>query len=750
MEGQEILVDLDRSASDDPFELLLQLLGMVLRQSPNDELSVLVEVDPGDGTLPPLRGAMADVAAPEAVLTKLSALLETQTPVVWMPLWTRPAASDGQVASRRPRYEQTLQQLPLFSNDSAIAVVLPLWGFGSPNLETMREIVLARWDLVAVIEAEGINFPLGLAASVSAVVLRSKAAKSRPIKMFRIADGVAAEVVTTDFRRLLRQDGGASEFGYVLRELPESHTGLRYDFCDPAIESLRQSLSEFGDVVPLSELFEFPQQIRLVELKAEWECAADVLGAVRVLGGRDIDREGTVAPPDDDTLWARPPEKFHLRVGDVLVRKIYRPSTSGGLILATVRLGDLPAVAADALLIMRPRNRHSVREVEFALRFLRTPTAQMLVNGTASRMRDAVRVHPSSLEKIVVPQPDRDLADALEELEAAKVRLQQWQTQADEILASVFLKQTPAAARTRVIESGRTLRLRVEAAALLDDLGYTVRTRFPYPIAARWRTAEALQSAAPSREAYGAILDVTEILLCYTALLILALAREAGVELGAAKELQAKLQRGRSGPGLGEWVAILSEAATTKRLRSLPSSHPLNSLRGLLANQLVEGARQRLTDRRNDQAHMRHIDPIALPDAVRDAARDLRIVIGEARFLTDWPLVQVTAVRRDTLARTSHIEYRELMGDHPVVPTSSAQNDETELEIGSLYLRGPDHRLHLLRPYLIGRDCPTCRTWSTFHVDKVPGSTVVLKSLEHGHTVEDPSLNNALRIVGLI
>ncbi|MVU82316.1 restriction endonuclease [Nocardia sp. ET3-3] len=486
-----------------------------------------------------------------------------------------------------------------------------------------------------------------------------------------------------------------------------------------------------------------------MKLKAEWQCGADDPGALRVLVGRDVDREGAIASPDDDTVWARPPEQFQLRLGDVLVRRIYRPSASGGMILAAVRQCDLPAVAADSLLVLRPRDNRSARELGFALRFLRTPVAQILLDGTVSRMRDSVLVDRKALDQLVVPQPDQALADALEELEAAKIRLRQWQTQADEILDSVFLDQTPAVARARVIDSGRTLRLRVEAAALLDDLGHTVRTRFPYPIAARWRTAHALQSAGPSREAYGAILDVTEILLCYAALVTLALAREAGIHLGAAKELQTKLQRGRSGPGLGEWIAILTETATSKQFRSLPTTHPLSDLRGLLANSVVEKARQRLTARRNDQAHMRHVDLIALPDAIRDATRDLNVVIEAARFLTDWPLVQVTTVRRDTLTKISRVEYRELMGDHPAVPITTAEHNEGDLEIDSLYLRGPDQRLHLLRPYLIGRDCPICRTWSSFHVDRVPTSTVVIKSLEHGHTVEDPALLNTLKIVGL-
>ncbi|MFC8381726.1 hypothetical protein [Nocardia sp. NPDC057272] len=567
--------------------------------------------------------------------------------------------------------------------------------------------------------------------------------------MFRVPADVDATDVRSDFARLFKQGGGRSEFGYVLRARPDADIGLNFDTHDPAIEQQRASLSGFGGVVRLGDLYEFPPAIHSPQWM-EMACASDSVGAVRMLRGRDVSRDGFLATPSEHTRWARVPEQFHLAVGDVLVRNFHHLNDSGGLVLATVRPEDLPAAVADHLPVMRPRDQQATRDRDFALRFLRTPVALTLLNATLSSVGELVRVRAAALAEMVVPRPDQDLADALDGLDAAKERLQRWQAQADEILTSVFRGDTPSGARRRVIESGRTLRLRVEAASLLDDLGHTVRTRFPYPVAARWRTAEVLQSAAPTKEAYGAILDATEILLCYGALVTLALTRQEGIELGSAGELRAKLRTGRTGPGLGEWTAVLTEAATSKRLRSITPSHPLGDLRGMLSNTTVNGARQRLADRRNDQAHMRHIDATDLPDAVRDAAEDLRILLDAARFLTDWPLVQVAAVRRDSLTRRSHIEYRELMGDHPVVPVISAEHTDNELEVGSLYLRGPEQRLHLLRPYLIGRDCPVCRNWSTFHIDRAPQGAAVLKSLEHGHTTSDPTLGDVLLIVGLL
>ncbi|WP_159847600.1 hypothetical protein [Nocardia sp. CY41] len=729
--------------TDTPLGALLQLLALALQRSAGDEPTVLVEERPDADCRSLDWGPGAVYAAGENLSAMLSALLEAHPSVVWIPLWERAAES------RRPHYDQHMQELRPYSRDSGLAVLLPAGELSSRAAVTMRQYMYAHWDVVAVIEA-GRPTPLAhFRFRVAAVVLRAKTDPAPPLRMFRVPTDADADDVRSDFARLLEQGGGHSKFGYVLREIPDADIGLNFDAHDPAVKQQRASLSGFGGVVRLRELYEFPPRIHYLELK-EKESAPDTAGAARVLRGQDVGRDGVLAAPSEDTWWSCIAEQFHLAVGDVLVRRMYRRNDSGGLVLVTVRPEDLPAVASDHLLVMRPRDRQATRDREFALRFLRTPVALTLLNAALNNAQEVVQILATPLAEMVVPRPDQDLADALDGLDAAKDRLQRWQAQADEILTSVFRGDTPSEARRRIIESGRTLRLRVEAASLLDDLGHTVRTRFPYPVAARWRTAEVLQSTAPTREAYGAILDATEILLCYCALVTLALTRQEGIELGSAGELRAKLCTGRAGPGLGEWTAVLTEAATTKRLRSMTPSHPLGDLRGLLANAAVNGARQRLADRRNDQAHMRHTDAADLPDAVRDAAKDLRILLDAAQFLTDWPLVQVAAVRRDSLTRRSYIEYRELMGDHPVVPVSSSEHTDNELEVGSLYLRGPEQRLHLLRPFLIGKDCPVCRNWSTFHVDRAPQGAVVLKSLEHGHTTVDSTLSDVLQIVGLL
>ncbi|MGR7001261.1 hypothetical protein ACU686_29710 [Yinghuangia aomiensis] len=143
------------------------------------------------------------------------------------------------------------------------------------------------------------------------------------------------------------------------------------------------------------------------------------------------------------------------------------------------------------------------------------------------------------------------------------------------------------------------------------------------------------------------------------------------------------------------------------------------------------------------------MDSVDLPGELRSSFDELRLLAQHARFLADLPLVQVTSVAWDTYNREAQLSVRRLMGDHPVVPTSTLVHTSSEVEKDSLYLVGRDHQLYLLRPFLTGQVCPMCRTWSTFHVDKI-ATDLVLKSLEHGHCLGGGADTNALRLVGLL
>ncbi|MDF2272083.1 hypothetical protein P2Q00_42740 [Streptomyces coacervatus] len=686
-------------------------------------------------------------------LAARAAEMLAEGPLLLVPTWDRRGNADRRRAASPDLYAEVMTSCRPPTSDAVMAVLLPAqaWVSDQPWAAEMRTKVAEHWDTLLLIYEAGALTQISRNVESAAVFLRARAQTKPVLKLFQVPRPRLDETaVVKDFERLLARQGGRGEHGYVLREIPSPEQGLHFDRFDPRILQRREDLAGFGAIDALGDLFTFhlaPLNESALKKSSQRMPSKDPAG-VRMIRPQDIGRDGTIAPPSEETLWAAIPTEQQLAVGDLVIRRMIAPATvpPHGFFTAEIGEDDLPAAASEQVVVLRPIKPLSRPQAQLITMFLRTPLALTLAGPRLATTT------MQALSTLPVPQPDAALTKALDELTAAKQQFKRWEQQADSVIESVFLEKTATQARARVIDSGRALRLRAEAASLLDDLGHSVRTRFPYPIAYRWRETEARISAGDDLAAYAAILDTAEQLLCYVAQLILALSHAQSVTLGAVTAIRDKLASGRSGPGFGDWVNVLNEAATSKQLNHLPPAHPLNDIRTLLAHPDAEKARQALSERRNDQAHLRRVDPIDLPHAIGVAFADVTHLVERARFLADLPLLEITDVRWDAFARSARVEYRELAGDHPVVPTRTMTSLSNDLEKGSLYLRDTEGALHLLRPFLIGRDCPTCRTWSTFHADRVPKGAVVFKSLEHGHTCDDTSTDtrSLLGQIGLV
>lgn len=708
-----------------------------------------------DPLAPPEAWAVIREPSAEFMGVRASSLLE-KGPILLMPPWERqtetPSLIDSPLAKRGGRrvfyaYENVLRDCRPAGTDSVMAVLTPseLWTSDAQWAASLRHDLEEHWDVHFLLYSSGAISGIHHNFVIAAAFLRGKSVHRPPLKIFQARRDEEESTVEKDFETLLTRGGGRTRYGYVIRDLPPLTERLDFDRHDPVVLQQRADLAGFGGLCALGDLFVTVPHIHRAA-NARLISSEEKPGTVRLVTGRDIQRDGTITSPADEVCWVEAEPEYLLEPGDLVIRELYGYGDPHGFVVAVMTEQDLPAAASNSTVVLRPRANVDQQQIRFAVMFLRTPLARTLAG------RSGHHVIVSRLTALPVPQPDEALTQAFNDLNAARLQLEKWQKEADSLLESVFTYETAAQARSKIIEQGRALRLRVEAAALLDDLGHTVRTRFPYPVAYRWRETEARMSARDLEAAYGAVLDTAEILLCYTAQVALALGREAGISFGAVTAIREKLAGGRSGPGFGDWAAVLHEAASSRQLRSLPAEHPLHDIRGLLGSQEAADARQRLNDRRNDQAHLRRIDLVDLPAALQGAFAELTILVERARFLADYSLLHVTDVRWDSLQKTAQVHYRELMGDHPVVPTRSMVLPSNDLESGSLHLRDSDHRLHLLRPFLIGQDCPVCRAWSTFHVDRVPKSGVLLKSLEHGHVVQEVSQGTTavLESVGLL
>ena len=311
---------------------------------------------------------------------------------------------------------------------------------------------------------------------------------------------------------------------------------------------------------------------------------------------------------------------------------------------------------------------------------------------------------------------------------------------ARDLVAAVALPMTVSSKRTEGATASRDP---------LGDLSKRALEDLPLPVAYRWRL---VQAARGSSNALQAVLNAHEVLLAYVSIMALTAARVAGTAIGQVNDIRDRLMKRRGGVTLGDWRAVLQQAANSKSFKRLPPDHPFVEVRDFFGDDAAVAASRRLNDRRNDISHGRDFGPGELESALSSARSDLATLLGAADFVAQYPLIEILETRWDAIERRNEVTYRHLKGDSPIVPPSTRTVESNTVETGSLYLVDSQDKLHLLRPLLIGSECPACGNWSTFIPDRVrPDGVVEYKSLERGHGLRTPpSARQALASVGFL
>ncbi len=690
--------------------------------------------------------------APEAMAATTQSLLNEGRLVLIVPPWGRHPSESSKSehknlpqGNREPRLarplemeEEILLGCSAPSVDVQLYVLLPASALRNERSGLFRAALMAEWSVTDVIVLQG-AIP-GIHSTFECVLLglRPAAHADQTTRFFDAGhpkDADASEVIA-DFTRLQRMKGGQTEFGYVFRGQIEAGDRLAYSLRDPKLHAKRDDLAYFGRTVALEDLFE----VRRTAHRGTIICSADSEGAARVLSGRDIVR-GALAVESGEAQWAAVDPRYLLRPGDFVTPAITRGSDRGGFKVVAHATDDGPAIAGQNVLVLRPRDSVPTETIDFAVAYLRSPVARRLhfaANRNVVLGRD--------FGQLAVPVPDDEILTALRNLRDAQRNFLEWANEAAAVIDSIFEYPSVREARPRIIEAGRRVRWRSREARNLDDPDFAVRRAFPYPIAHRWRVMEAaLSGASTPGEGYAAILDAAESLLAFLAQVTLVLAQAANIEVKTKQAIRSKL-RGGSGPSMGDWAAVLQET-TAKHFGEAQGA--LMDISGMFRLQEVEAARVRLSGRRNDEAHNRRVEAVDMKAATQDALADLRALTKAANFLVDMPLRHVTDTSWDSFARRATVTFREMVGDHWVVKSRTSLVPTNEIESNSLYVVDPEGHWHLLRPYLVVRDCPQCRTLSTFHVDAVKSGEVRFKSLENGHTILDSRDLETLTSVGI-
>ena len=648
------------------------------------------------------------------------------------------------------------------------AFVLPSKFAASHRTQRVKDQVLHAAHPELFLECSGrvleSNGRLGSRAQIILFARNESETDPSPVtRFFSVPDSAPnglTDRVRDDFSTLLRQGGGETEFGYVIREPLDPAEAWTFAAHDPEIEREVQELEELGEVTPLGDLFEITRGIKTgpAEANREGQNVDDqsTEGTLFVLDQSGIRRDGTivvedarpVSPSDAPELDMGPQQVISgLREGDICVRQRVDEQ---GLIAGRVE-SDYPSTTVSSkVFLLRPRDGVTLEDTEVVLQYLQSDRAsRYLTSRYVGGPGGDGRLLKSSLKKLPVPKADADLRSALRSLTEAADRFDAWKAESLDAARSLFDFSTAGDGKMHVLSTGRRSRQRQRAAERQDDLSYRVQTQFPHPVAYRWRTVAA---AKPDLEGYLHVLECAEVLTCYLALVAITMARAVGEKIGYLKVLGDRVADGR-GTNLGDWIAILREVRDSRSFRHLPDDTPFYEVMHFMPEVgCADEALSSLKSRRDKQAHGKGPRGDAVEPAFEEAKEDLLDLLDAAEFLSEYPLRYIDRTKADTIQCRLAYWYRDVMGDHPLVPVESETTEPKTLEAESLYLVDRSGTLHLLRPLLDRRRCPVCGTWSTFYLDSYEEDehACVMKSMEHSHTTTDEEIYEAFQKIGLL
>jgi len=628
-----------------------------------------------------------------------------------------------------------------------LTILLPLRFFRSQRLASLRTELFYTMPPRVLLEFENLGqalpnthprFQFGLLTVVRG--------EKDLLRFFRFPSDLSGDwtEVVEDFERILHQDGGRTAYGYVIREGLPSDAPLSHDLYSPELRDKEKALEELGDKRRLGDLlasvFRGVQWTLLQELQTD--AGIPVLHPVQITADGLLPSRTT---RDGAPRWvSKIPHPHERQPGDLCIRGVVPPGAR--LTLAEIAEDMLPLCPVGQVVVLRPRSDLPASDRALLKAFLASGTAARFLHARTT----GVSLLISHLKELPVPAPDEALRVALSSVTKAIESFDRWKNEAVAARSALFEFNDVRGSRVDLLSVGQLSRRRQRAAALVEDHRHSIRTQYPHPVAYRWRVVEA---AHPDLEGYIQVLECAETAVAFLASSAIATTRGANAPpIRKTKEIGEKVGTGRSGPSFGDWVGMLRELRDSKSFRDYRAVGPVPELPTFLEDEEVDSAIQRLSVARNELAHKKGPKGGAVPEAFESALSDLEVLLQGIRFVSEYALRYIESTWRDSISGLTRYSYRDLMGDHPLVPVETDQAVSAELEAGSLYLVDRAGDLHLLRPILTRQECPECHRFATFILDRFDPATetTTLISLEHGHAVEDRQQVEALRVVGLL
>ena len=140
---------------------------------------------------------------------------------------------------------------------------------------------------------------------------------------------------------------------------------------------------------------------------------------------------------------------------------------------------------------------------------------------------------------------------------------------------------------------------------------------------------------------------------------------------------------------------------------------------------------------RNDNAHNRGPRGSQVAAACDEALQSLLELYSGCEWLVDYPIRLVEDVHWDSYSASGYYRFRELMGDHYLVPQRSDATDTPALDRSHLYIRDRTGKLLLLSPLVLWHECDHCHVPSAFVLDAYDAKdrTCRLRATDHNHAI---------------
>lgn len=678
----------------------------------------------------PAETLLDDVERLKDALEK-SAAAEVDTVILFPPLGRR----EGKSALYNTPEAAARNLAAALPPETRLVVLLPLRSISGGQRHSLLEEITADRFVAAVVDFHlaDIFSSVHRSSRICAVVLEP----APPVRVVFLSASTGRN--SSALKQYYRLISGTrvTESGFLLDGPIDVSKGFLPSQLDPARERRLAEAEAIGELRPLADFCDVTRGLGPT-IRSNKEPQE---GDIPVFRARDLHGSGLAV--GEGVEWIAPSDVEQLQEGDLLLGAI--SAADSVVVVAVVHDDDLPAVAGRNVIVLRPRPETTPSMLRVIRYFICSTrfSEQLLSNHMG-----LVQITIGDLKNVLVPLPDDDLLAAFDAVETAASEFELWHSEAETLLESALDGDDLVEARKQLIASSNMLRQRSQAARQLDDLSHRISTRYPLPLAYRWRTVLASRDSAEGLES---VLKAQEVLLSYLVVMAVVSARAGGVNLSQLKNIRDRFSRRRGGTDLGTWRAILDEAAEANAMRRLPENHPMVEVREFFSDPDVSAAATFLAALRNDKSHLREVGHNEQMSVSTDAWENLEQLFLAAEFVTEYPLVKVVETRWDSIEGENKISYLLLTGDSPIVPQSRMVTKSNEIEAESLYLIDQKGELHLLRPLLIGRICLECGNWSTFQPDRViSGGLVEYKSLERGHSVEISGVERALAAVGFM